>query len=187
MKSCQPDFIVLGKDQQESNAISHTAAASSRKTICLLGFHSALLALLCWGDHCSNGASSVHPSVQPNFGKSSTVSQNLTTWLGWPTGRKGTWQKTWEILALGAVFLAALEPLEPPCEKSDGIGLLEHEPMWREDSCPGSPQTRLLATRQPAWLNFYHLIGVLLIPDNIGQSSSYWPTWIMSWTNGGLF
>lgn len=30
-------------------------------------------------------------------------------------------------------FFAALEPLEPPCEKPDGIGLLEHEPTWRED------------------------------------------------------
>lgn len=54
------------------------------------------------------------------------------------------------MLALGVVFLAALEPLETPCEKPDGIGLLEHEPMRREDSCPGPPQTRLLATRQPA-------------------------------------
>lgn len=38
MKSCQPDFIVLGENQHESNAVRHTAAESSRKTICLPGF-----------------------------------------------------------------------------------------------------------------------------------------------------
>lgn len=93
------------------------------------------------------------------------------TWLANRKERNMTEAKTWEMLALGAgaVFLAAREPLEPPCEKPDGIGLLEHEPMRREDYCPGPPQTRLLATGQPAWLNFYHLIGVPLIPDSIGQ------------------